>query len=92
MNRQELIEIVAQTTGQSKRVTDRVLTALVDTVQNTVASGEKVSIMGFGSFEAKPTAERTGRDIRTGDRVTIPASTKPKFTPGANFRNAVKGA
>lgn len=92
MNRQELIEIVAQATGQSQRVTNQMLAALIDTVQSAVANGEKVSIMGFGSFEAKQTAERTGRDIRTGEPVTIPASMKPKFTPGANFRDAVKGA
>lgn len=92
MNRQELIEIVAQTTGQSQRATNEMLTALIDTVQNAVANGEKVTIMGFGSFEAKQTAERTGRDIRTGEPVIIPASWKPKFNPGVNFRDAIKNA
>lgn len=92
MNRQELIEIVAQTTGQSQRATNEMLTALINTVQNAVANGEKVTIMGFGSFEAKQTAERTGRDIRTGEPVTIPASIKPKFNPGVDFRNTVKNA
>ncbi|ANN80876.1 HU family DNA-binding protein [Bordetella flabilis] len=89
MNRQELIEIVAAQTEQSQRAVDRMLAALINTIQDTVAGGEKVSIQGFGTFEPKHQQARTGRNIATGDPVEIPATIKPRFKPGVNFRKIV---
>jgi len=85
MNRQELIEIVATQTSQSQRTVDQMLTALVNTIQDTVASGEKVALMGFGTFEPKQQQARIGRNVITGDPINIPATVKPKFKAGVNF-------
>lgn len=89
MNRQELIEIVAAESGQSQRVVDKMLTALVNTIQGTVADGDRVALMGFGTFEAKLQPRRVARNVVTGDPMEIPATVKPRFKPGVHFRKAV---
>ena len=89
MNRQELIEIVAAKTNQPQRAVELVLTALITTIQDTVADGEKVALMGFGSFEPKHQEPRVGRNVITGASIEIPAKTKPRFKPGVNFRKVV---
>lgn len=89
MNRQELIEIVAAQTDQSQRAVDQLLTVLVNTIQDTVANGEKVALMGFGTFEPKQQQARLGRNVVTGESIQIPATIKPRFKPGVNFRRIV---
>jgi len=89
MNRQELVEIVATETGQSQRAVDQMLAVLVNTIQGAVANGEKVALMGFGTFEPKAQQARLGRNVVTGDPIEIPATVKPRFKPGVNFRKAV---
>jgi len=90
MNRQELIEAIAKDTDQSKASVDRMLASLIETVQKAVAKGDKVTLVGFGSFERVKTAARTGRNPATGDAIKIAASKRPKFTAGAGFKAMVK--
>lgn len=90
MNRQDLIEAIAKDTDQSKAAVDRTLASLIETVQKAVAKGDKVTLVGFGSFERVKTSARTGRNPATGDTIKIAASKRPKFTAGAAFKSLVK--
>jgi len=91
MNRQELVDSVAEKCGQSKTAVNEMLNALIGTVQDSVAAGEKISLVGFGTFERVERAERAGRNPATGVAITIPASKLPKFTPGKSFKELVNG-
>ena len=88
MNRQELIAAVADKTGVTKVDADKVLKAVIEVVTETVAKGDKVQLVGFGTFERVERGEREGRNPRTGE-VKIAACKAPKFTAGAAFKDAV---
>lgn len=92
MNRQELIELIAENTGETKAATGRFLDAFINTVQTTIVKGDKVSLVGFGNFESVQTAARDGRNPATGESMKIPASIRPKFKPGSTFVTLVKDA
>lgn len=89
MNRQELIAAVADKTGVTKVDADKVLKAVIEVVTETVAKGDKVQLVGFGTFERTERAAREGRNPRTGEVVKIAACKAPKFTAGAAFKAAV---
>lgn len=89
MNRQELVKAVAESTGHSLAAVNEVLSELIATVQDTVAAGDKVSLVGFGTFEGSFRAARQGRNPSTGAAITISASTVPKFSPGKAFKEAL---
>lgn len=89
MNRQELIKAAAEQSGQSQSAVASALDALLDTVVSAVASGDKVTLVGFGTFEQVKRAARAGRNPATGAAITIAASTLPKFSPGKAFKDAV---
>mgnify|MGYP004707580477 FL=1 len=89
MNRQELIAAVADKTGVTKVDADKVLKAVIEVVTETVAKGDKVQLVGFGTFERVERGEREGRNPRTGEVVKIAACKVPKFTAGASFKDAV---
>lgn len=91
MNRQELISAVAAKSGVTKADTDKVLKAVLEVVTETVAAGDKVQLVGFGTFERVERGEREGRNPRTGEVVKIAACKAPKFTAGAAFKDAVNG-
>lgn len=90
MNRQDMIDAIADETESSKAATSRFLDAFVAKVKTTVAAGDKVKISGFGTFEKTPVAARTGRNPKTGVPIAIAATYKPKFTPGESFKELVK--
>lgn len=90
MHKQDLIDQIAQKTQATKKATDAFLTAFTEVVQEAVAKGEKIALIGFGTFEAVQTAAREGRNPATGAPLKIAASIRPKFTPGAQFRALVK--
>ncbi|MCZ7527053.1 MAG: HU family DNA-binding protein [Acidimicrobiia bacterium] len=90
MNKSELVGEVAETAGLSKKDAEAAVNALVDTVQRAVASGDKVTLPGFGAWSRTERKARTGRNPRTGETVQIPASKGVKFTAGAAFKSAVK--
>ncbi len=89
MKKTELIEAMAAATGESQAAAARALDALIDVVSKEVAAGGEVAITGFGSFKVGQRSERTGRNPRTGEAMTIAASKTVKFVPGSALKAAV---
>ena len=85
MNKTELIAAVAEKASISKKESEVVINAALDTIKND----EKVQLVGFGSFETKHRAERTGRNPKTKESITIAASKVPTFKAGKAFKDAV---
>ena len=90
MNKTELIAAMAETSGLSKKDCDAALAAFITTVETALKSGEKVQLIGFGSFEVKERAAHTGRNPRTRETVEIPASKAPVFKAGQAFKDAIR--
>jgi DNA-binding protein HU-beta len=88
MNKRDLIDAVSGRMGDKKTATEAV-NAVLDTIQETVASGDKVSITGFGVFEKQVRAARTARNPATGAAVKVPKTSVPKFRAGADFKAMV---
>lgn len=86
MNRQDLINNVAAKADVSKKDAGNMIDAFTETVLEAVKNGEKVQLVGFGTFEAVEKAERTGRNPHTGETITIPASRVLKFKPGSGVK------
>lgn len=94
MNKKELIEAVSKNIyhSVSKRDITTVVSSLFDTIQDTVAGGEKVVIVGFGAFEKRERKAREGHNPKTGERLEIPATSVPVFSAGKNFKEMVHDA
>jgi DNA-binding protein HU-beta len=92
MNRSEISEKVAGQTDLSASKADAALAAAFDAIVAAVASGEKVTIAGFGTFEPRERSARTGRNPQTGEEMQIAATTVPGFKAGAPFKRAVSGS
>ncbi len=92
MNKGELVDAVAEKTGVSKKDADAVVTAVVEAIMASVAEGEKVSLVGFGSFEPRARKARDGRNPQTGQTIKIPATTVPAFSAGKGFKELVASA
>ncbi len=90
MNKEELVKEVAKKAKVSQKAAADVLSATIDTVQKTVAKGKKVTLVGFGTFEARKRKARTGRNPQTGAAIKISAKTVPAFSAGKKFKEAVK--
>lgn len=90
MNKRELIDAISERTGDKKSATEAV-NAVLETIQTTVASGDKVAITGFGVFEKTERAPRTARNPATGATINVPRTFVPKFRPGADFKSLVNG-
>ena len=89
MNKTELIAAVAQKTGLTKKDAERVVSATVDTIVETMVQGEKVQISGFGIFEAKTREARVGRNPRTKQTIQIPATRLPAFKASKTLKDTV---
>lgn len=89
MNKSELIDKIAEKTQLTKKDIDTVLSAALDAVQETVSAGEKVTLVGFGTFEARDRAAREGRNPSTGKPIQIPATKVPAFSAGKLFKERV---
>lgn len=90
VNKNDLIFDVAQKTGITQKNATQIVNHIFDTIVESVAKGSKVQITGFGTFEKRARAERTGRNPQTGEAITIPAMSVPGFKAGQNFRREVK--
>ncbi|HEY8552595.1 MULTISPECIES: HU family DNA-binding protein [Thermaerobacter] len=90
MNKPELVNAIAEKTGLNKKDSERAVNAFVESVSEALAKGEKVSLVGFGTFEVRTRQARTGRNPRTGQTLTIPAAKVPAFKPGKQLREMVK--
>ena len=91
MNKEELVQEISKKSKVTQKDAAEVLNALVDTIQKTVAKGNKVTLVGFGTFESRKRAARTGRNPQTGKEISIPAKTVPVFSAGKKFKATVNG-
>ncbi len=92
MNKGELVEAIATKANISKKETEAVLTALLDTIVEAVSGGDKVSLIGFGSFEQRERQAREGRNPKTGEKMNIAATKVPTFSAGKLFKEKVAPA
>jgi len=92
MNKAELIDMVAEKADVSKKDADAVLSAVIESIMESVANGDKVSLVGFGSFEPRDRKARDGRNPQTGQTIKIPATTVPAFSAGKGFKQLVASA
>ncbi|MER7212422.1 HU family DNA-binding protein [Streptosporangium sp. NPDC000239] len=90
MNKRELIYTVSEHTGVTKDVVAQVLGGILDAVQLATATGDKVAITGFGSFEAVHKPARTARNPQNGAEIKVAESWAPRFRPGSDFKDLVK--
>ena len=90
MNKEELVAEIAKKAKVSQKDAATVLNAWIDTVEKTVAKGKKVTLVGFGTFEPRKRAARTGRNPQTGAVLKIAAKTVPAFSAGKKFKELVK--
>ncbi|MCB1934141.1 MAG: HU family DNA-binding protein [Candidatus Accumulibacter sp.] len=91
MNKSEMIDAIADRTELSKVTSAKALDAVIETIVDTVARGEAVTLVGFGSFKASERAAREGKNPKTGAKIQIPETVVPKFTAGATFKAKVAG-
>jgi DNA-binding protein HU-beta len=89
MNKAELIDAIAQKAAVTKKDADTVLSAAVEAIIETVSTGDKVTLVGFGTFESRTRQEREGRNPSTGKPIKIPATVVPAFSAGKQFKEAV---
>ena len=89
MTKAELIAVVGEKAGLTKKDADKAVSAVLEAITETLANGEKVSLVGFGTFEVKERAERLGHNPQTGDVMVIAASKAPVFKAGTALKNAV---
>ena len=89
VNKTDLIDKVAVTTELNKTSAARAVEAVLDIIAGTLREGNSVTLSGFGTFSVSNRAERTGRNPRTGEMITIPASKAPKFKSGKGLKDAL---
>lgn len=92
MNKTELISAMSENANMTKVNAEKALKAFIDTVTEELKNGGKVQLVGFGTFEVTERAERQGRNPKTGEAITIPASKSPKFKAGKALKDIVKNA
>ncbi len=91
MNKSELIEVVAKQADISKAAAGKALDGMMAAIVKTVAKGDSVTLVGFGSFKSAKRAARVGKNPKTGAVLKIAATTVPKFSAGSGFKTAVAG-
>ncbi len=89
MNKTQLIEAVAKQADLKKKDTEAAINAVMAVIENALVEGDKVQLVGFGTFEVKTRAARAGKNPRTGEAITIPASKYPAFSAGGAMKAAV---
>ena len=89
MNKAELVEAMATKTGETKKATEASLNAFIEVVTEALKKGDKVQLVGFGSFEVRKRASRKGRNPQTGEEIKIPASKSPVFKAGKALKEIV---
>ena len=89
MNKAELVIAIAEKTQMTKKDSEAALVAALEAITDALAEGERVQLVGFGSFEVKARAQRLGRNPQTGEAVAIPASKSPVFKAAKSLKDAV---
>lgn len=89
MNKTDLIDKLSQSTELNKSSATRAVEAVLDIITGTLREGDSVTLSGFGTFSVSSRMQRTGRNPRTGEMITIPASKAPKFKSGKGLKDAL---
>jgi len=89
MNKEELVKEIAKKTRMAQKQVAEILSLTFETIEKTVSKGKRVTLVGFGTFEARKRAARTGRNPQTGQEIKIPAKTVPAFSAGKKFKEVV---
>jgi DNA-binding protein HU-beta len=92
MNKSELVDAISEKSETTKKDAEAILNALVESIVEAVSGGDKVTLVGFGTFEARERQAREGRNPSTGKAMKIPAKTVPAFTAGKQFKEQVSEA
>ncbi|GMA50524.1 transcriptional regulator [Alicyclobacillus contaminans] len=90
MNKNELVNKVAEQTGLKKKDAEQAVNSVFAAIEEALAAGEKVQVIGFGTFETRKRAARSGRNPQTGEVIEIPESTVPAFKPGNRLKELTK--
>lgn len=90
MNKADLVSSVAEKSGLSKKAAEKAVNATLEAIEGALINGDKVQLIGFGTFEVAVRASRTGRNPQTGKEIKIPATKVPKFSAGKGLKEAVK--
>ncbi|HHJ3079564.1 TPA: HU family DNA-binding protein [Vibrio parahaemolyticus] len=88
MNKTQLIEVVSENAGISKAAAGKTLDTILETVKDTMAKGEEVALVGFGTFKVTKRAARAGRNPKTGETIQIAEANQPKFVAGKGLKDA----
>lgn len=91
MNKTELVSAVAEKADLTKKESERVINALFASIEEALARGDKVQLVGFGTFEVRDREARKGRNPQTGEEIEIPATKVPAFKAGKALKDAVNG-
>ncbi|MDF2626777.1 MAG: non-specific DNA-binding protein [Symbiobacteriaceae bacterium] len=89
MNKQELVASVAEKSDLTKKDAEKAINAVIESIKTALNQGDKVSLVGFGTFEVRTRAARSGRNPQTGDTIKIPAGKVPAFRPGKELKESV---
>ena len=89
MNKTELVAAIAEKTGLTKKDAEGAVKAFTDTVAEQLKAGDKIQLVGFGTFEVAERAARTGKNPQTGEAINIPASKAPKFKAGKALKDSI---
>jgi DNA-binding protein HU-beta len=89
MNKSDLVANIAEKAGLPKKDAEKALNAIMDSVEEALVNGDKVQLVGFGSFEVRERSERKGRNPQTKEEITIKASKAPVFKPGKALKDAL---
>ncbi len=90
MNKSTLVATMAEKAGLTKKDSEKALAAFIETVEDALKKGDKVQLVGFGTFEVRKRAAREGKNPRTGDTIKIAASKVPAFKAGQAFKDGLK--
>jgi DNA-binding protein HU-beta len=89
LNKQELVASVAEKADLTKKDAEKAINAVIESIKGALNQGDKVSLVGFGTFEVRTRAARSGRNPQTGDTIKIPAGKVPAFRPGKELKESV---
>lgn len=89
MNKEEMVKEISKRTRIPQKQVAEVIALMIDSIEKSVAKGKRVTLVGFGTFEARKRASRTGRNPQTGAEIKIPAKTVPAFSAGKKFKEVV---
>lgn len=90
MKKADLVAAVSEKTGSTKKDAEKALGAVLESIQEGLAKGERISLVGFGTFETRTRPAREGRNPRTDEKIYIPETVVPAFKPGKSLKEAVK--